>query len=196
LKLIKSIQFQLKKANYIVWVTDKSGIFHLENSIDYEQKAEAYWQNTGAYIELESDSLWIVFDKLFICWIVYVQKIIFEHGNSIKWCQKKDKVAWAYLYFISNPHKVNNVLRFISTVLIGRYTIRPIISSMNTSTTGISKFLDQIIRPLFDKHVCSTTIIDSIDLIRRLETYVENDYLKPTTQLCTFDITDLYTMLP
>ncbi len=67
---------------------------------------------------------------------------------------------------------------------------------MNTPTTGISKFLDQIIRPLFDKHVRSTTIIDGVDLIRRLETYVENDYLKPTTQLCTFDITDLYTMLP
>ncbi len=67
---------------------------------------------------------------------------------------------------------------------------------MNTPTTGISKFLDQIIRPLFDKHVRSTTIIDGIDLIRRLEAYVENGYLKPTTQLCTFDITDLYTMLP
>src|ERR1700723_2137139 len=67
---------------------------------------------------------------------------------------------------------------------------------MNTPTTGISKFLDQSLRPLFDKHVRSTTIIDGVDLIRRLETYIENDYLKPTTYLCTFDITDLYTMLP
>ena len=67
---------------------------------------------------------------------------------------------------------------------------------MNTPTTGISKFLDKLLRPLFDKHVRSTTIIDGIDLIRHLETYVVNDYLKPTTQLCTFDITDLYTMLP
>ncbi len=67
---------------------------------------------------------------------------------------------------------------------------------MNTPTTGISKFLDQLLRPLFDKHVRSTIIIDGVDLIRRLETYVENNYLKPTTQLCTFDITDLYTMLP
>ncbi len=74
--------------------------------------------------------------------------------------------------------------------------LRPIVSSMNTSTTGISKFLDKLLRLLFDKHVRSTTIIDGVDLIRRLETYVENDYLKPTTQLCTFDITDLYTMLP
>jgi hypothetical protein len=67
---------------------------------------------------------------------------------------------------------------------------------MNTPTTGISKLLDEIIRPLFDKHVRSTTIIDGVDLIRRLDAYVANDHLKPTTQLCTFDITDLYTMLP
>jgi hypothetical protein len=66
---------------------------------------------------------------------------------------------------------------------------------MNIPTTGISKFLDQLIRPLFDKHACSTTIIDGVDLIRRLHTYLENDYLKPTTQLCTFDITNLYAML-
>lgn len=67
---------------------------------------------------------------------------------------------------------------------------------MYTPTTGISKFLDQLLRPLFDKHVRSTTIIDGVDLIRRLDIYVEDGCLKPTTQFCTFDITDLYTMLP
>jgi hypothetical protein len=66
---------------------------------------------------------------------------------------------------------------------------------MNKPTTGISKFLDQLIWPLFDKYVCSTTIIDGVDLIRRLETYVENDYFKPTAHLCTINITDLYTVL-
>jgi hypothetical protein len=70
------------------------------------------------------------------------------------------------------------------------------VSSLNTPTTGISKFLDQLTRPLFDKHVRSNTIIDGVDLIHRLDTYVENEYLKATTQFCTFDITDLYTMLP
>ena len=67
---------------------------------------------------------------------------------------------------------------------------------MNTPTTGISRFLDRLLRPLFDRHVRSTTIIDGVDLIRRLEDYVENDYLKAKTYFCTFDITDLYTMLP
>ncbi len=67
---------------------------------------------------------------------------------------------------------------------------------MNTPTTAISKFLDRLIRPIFDKHARSTTIIDGVDLIRRLEKYHGLGYLKPTTLLCTFDITDLYTMLP
>jgi hypothetical protein len=62
LKLIKSIQFRIKKEKYILRVTDKSGIFHLGHAKDYEQKAEAYRQKTGAYIELESDPLWTVFD--------------------------------------------------------------------------------------------------------------------------------------
>ncbi len=44
--------------------------------------------------------------------------------------------------------------------------------------------------------MCSTMIIDGADLIRGLETYIENNYLKSTAQLCTFDITDLYAMLP
>ncbi len=35
-----------------------------------------------------------------------------------------------------------------------------------------------------------------MDLIRRFDTYVENGYLKVTTQLCTLNITDLYNMIP
>src|ERR1700734_3375680 len=56
--------------------------------------------------------------------------------------------------------------------------------------------LDGLIRPLFDDYVQQTTIIDGVDLIRRLEKYVNLGLLKSTTHLCTFDITDLYTMLP
>ena len=53
-----------------------------------------------------------------------------------------------------------------------------------------------MIRPIFDKHAQSTTIVNGVDLVRRLEQYVADGHLKPTTLLCTFDITDLYTMLP
>ncbi|CAF4598640.1 unnamed protein product [Rotaria socialis] len=67
---------------------------------------------------------------------------------------------------------------------------------MNIPTTGISKFLDKLIRPIFDKHARSTTFIDGVDLIHRLEAYTTKGHLIPKTYLCMFDITDLYTMLP
>ena len=56
--------------------------------------------------------------------------------------------------------------------------------------------LDDFIRPIFDKHAQSTQILNGVDLVRRLEQYVQDGLLKPSTRLCTFDITDLYTMLP
>ena len=64
LKIMKSIQHSLKKGKYVLRVTDKSGIFHIGHATDYLQKAEAYRQKTGAYIELASDPLWIAFDKV------------------------------------------------------------------------------------------------------------------------------------
>ncbi|CAF4160468.1 unnamed protein product [Rotaria sordida] len=157
--------------------------FAYSHANDYEQKAEAYRQKTGANIELETDPLRTVFDKVVCLLNNRRSKEQIRAWQLDKMMPKRDKVALAYLYFIPKPH-------------IEGTPLRPIVSPMNIPTTGIAKFLDKIIRPLFDKHVRWTTIIDGVYLIRRLETYVENDYLKPTAQLCTFDITDLYTMLP
>jgi hypothetical protein len=116
LKLIKSIQFRLKKANYILRVTDKSGIFHLGNTTDYQKKAEAYRQKTGAYIELESNPLWIVFDK-----VVHLLNDLRSKDHIRVWQLKKmlpkrEKVDLAYLYFIPKPHKVNNALPLVSII--------------------------------------------------------------------------------
>ena len=67
---------------------------------------------------------------------------------------------------------------------------------MHAPTTGISKRLDRLMRPIFDEHVEQTTFIDGVQFIRRLELYVRLGLLKPSTHLCTCDITNLYTMLP
>ena len=56
--------------------------------------------------------------------------------------------------------------------------------------------MDQLLRPLFDLYVAQTRIINGLDLIRRVNKYTNDGYLHPTTLFCTFDITDLYTMLP
>ncbi|CAF4506826.1 unnamed protein product [Rotaria socialis] len=69
-------------------------------------------------------------------------------------------------------------------------------NTIHAATTGISRFLDQSIRPLFDMHAQPRPIIDGGHLLRQLEQYVRNGHLKPTTLFCTADITNLYTMLP
>jgi hypothetical protein len=61
----------------------------------------------------------------------------------------------------------------------------------------VSHFLNDLIRPLFNKYAePKPTIIDDSYLLRQVEQYVHNGYLQPTTLFCTCDITNLYTMLP
>ncbi len=108
LKLIKSIESKLRKGKYILRFTDKSGIFHLGHAKDYEQKAEAYRQKTNAYIELESNPLWPIFDK-----VVHLLNNLRSKDHIRAWqlnemMSKRNKVALAYLYFIPKPHKVPN----------------------------------------------------------------------------------------
>ena len=69
-------------------------------------------------------------------------------------------------------------------------------NTIHAATTGISRLLDQPIRPLFDMHARSRPIIAGDHLLRQLEQYARDGHLKPTTLLCTADITNLYTMLP
>lgn len=67
---------------------------------------------------------------------------------------------------------------------------------MRSATTKISQFLDSIIRPIFDDKCRQTTIIDGVSLIQDLQRYQQLHRLKLATLFCTFDIHNLYTMLP
>ena len=84
---------------------------------------------------------------------------------------------------------------FLSAAQVGT-PICPIIASIHAPTTLLSKFLNNLLAPIYLKVARRTTFINSIDVIRQLETYVTNRYLKPTTKLMTADVTDLYTMMP
>jgi hypothetical protein len=69
-------------------------------------------------------------------------------------------------------------------------------NTIRASTTNISKFLDKIIRPIFDRQCYTTTIIDGAHLIKRINRHIRKGLLKPSTLFCIFDIHNLYTMLP
>ncbi|CAM4916398.1 unnamed protein product [Rotaria socialis] len=95
----------------------------------------------------------------------------------------KNKIELAYMYFLPKPHKKGTPLR-------------PIINTIHAVTARISKFLDQKLRPLFDRYVRSTTIVDGVDLLHQIDQYIQKGYFNSSTLFITFDITNLYTMLP
>ena len=67
---------------------------------------------------------------------------------------------------------------------------------IHAATTNISKYLDKLLRPLFDRNVRHTTIVDGDDLLRTLHKYIQQGHFNSSTLFITFDITNLYTMLP
>ncbi|CAF3367311.1 unnamed protein product [Rotaria socialis] len=74
--------------------------------------------------------------------------------------------------------------------------VRPIENTIGAPTTNISDFLDEIIRLIFDSKCGSTSIIDGASLLKELYKYTKKGLFKVSTLFCTFDIRNLYTMLP
>ncbi|CAF1434058.1 unnamed protein product [Rotaria sordida] len=87
------------------------------------------------------------------------------------------------MYFIPKPHKKGTPLR-------------PILNTIHAATKQISQFLDKSIRPLFDQFVRQTTFVDGADLLDRLQKHIQKGYFNASTLFITFDITNVYTMLP
>ena len=74
--------------------------------------------------------------------------------------------------------------------------MRPIIASMYGPTTLVSKFLNDLVAPIFLKVARQTTFIKVIAVVRKLEMYVAEGHLTATTQFISADVSDLYTMIP
>lgn len=67
---------------------------------------------------------------------------------------------------------------------------------MRAAATGISHFLDQVLRPIFDRVARQTTFINGIHFVRRIELYRDMGRLSSSTTFITFDVADLYTRIP
>ncbi|CAF4999203.1 unnamed protein product, partial [Rotaria sp. Silwood1] len=73
--------------------------------------------------------------------------------------------------------------------------LRPIMSSLKSPTIAISKWLDGLLRPLFNRLGSDITIANGAQLIKQVEKWSAK-YLTPATSFITMDVTDLYTMIP
>ncbi|CAF2168445.1 unnamed protein product, partial [Rotaria magnacalcarata] len=185
-RLIRSTRHHIKKSNIIIRPTDKSKVLHLGSVHDYHRKALQYMSETNAYNEI-TGGINPCQNHLQIVLTLIDPMLKNKDINLQLWKQymrpNAATIELAHLYFIPKPHKIGTPLR-------------PIVSSIKAAATGVSHFLDILLRPMFNQVTKATTFINGIDFVRQIENYRNSGRLLPTTLFVTFDITNLYTMIP
>ncbi|CAF1088999.1 unnamed protein product [Rotaria sordida] len=182
-KLVKSIRHKAQHAKLIIRICDKGGGFHIGSKSDYERKAAKYREDTKAYQELSYNPLKEIFTNVKNALDVLKNNKQLTLKDYNRLMPKGDQVKLSYMYFNPKPHKEGTPLR-------------PILNTIKSVTRSISDFLNELIQPIYDQYNKENTITDGVNLIKRVEKYAADGYLKPSTLFCTFDINNLYTMLP
>lgn len=182
-RIVKRLKYKLRSHNVILQKTDKSKVFHLGKLEDYQKKSQEYMEKTQAYQCLDNvnplpDLIQrtnkYLLDLRLAKWITQKQYELL----SIK----PTEVELAHLYYLPKAHKIGTPLR-------------PIISSLKHPTTKISKYLDDLLRPLFNRMAQQTSVESGFELLKQLHFWSEKN-LNKETLFCTIDVTDLYTMIP
>ncbi|CAF3035017.1 unnamed protein product, partial [Rotaria sp. Silwood2] len=149
----------------------------------HEKKSNEYMEKTKAYQCLgENDPLPNLIERT----NKYLLDLRLAHWITQKQyeilCVKPTEAKLAHLYYLPKTHKPGTPLR-------------PIVSGLKHPTIKISKYLDELLRPLFDKIALKTTVTSGFDAMKQL--YEWSTYnLREETLLCTIDVVDLYTMIP
>jgi hypothetical protein len=182
-RLVKRLKHKLRSANVVIQKTDKSKVFHLGKVQDYQKKSKDYMIKTAAYECLgENNPLQDLIERT----NKYLLNLRLAHWITQKQYEKLsinlNEVQLAHLYYLPKAHKPDTPLR-------------PIISGLKHPTIKISKFLDQLLRPLFNKMAVDTTVTSGSEALKRLYIWSKKN-LCSTTILCTIDVVDLYTMIP
>ena len=121
LDLVKCIRRKLVKSKLVLRQTDKSLVFHIGLSSDYERKAAEYRAKTGAYMELCSNPLKEVLDK-----VTHLLNDLRSKKQILAWQYKKmmpdrRKVKLCQMYFLPKSHKV--IFRCITAVVEHLYIL-------------------------------------------------------------------------
>ncbi|CAF1369208.1 unnamed protein product [Adineta steineri] len=182
-QILGSIRKIIKNMGLIIRVTDKGHNFYIGSSIEFEKKAQIFFSDTNALEVLSNNPFNEIFDKVKQLLDKLCSKKLIMKWQYEEMMPDRTKCELAHLYFNPKTHKDG-------------IPVRPIENTIPASTTKISKFLDKILRPLFQDKCKDTTIIDGAHLITELNKYSNQGLLKSTTLFCTFDIHNLYTMLP
>jgi len=181
--LIKRLKFKFKLTNTILRKTDKSKVFHLGRYEDYQKRSDEYMDKTKAYNCLgKHDPLPDLIQRTnqYLLQLRLAKWITQKQYEQL--CVRPNEVELAHLYYLPKTHKPG-------------IPLRPIISGIKYPTKKISKFLDDLLRPLFNQMAIQTTVSSGVELIKLLDKWSQIQ-LKEETLLGTIDVVDLYTMIP
>lgn len=170
-------------ANIVLRKTDKSKVFHLGRSEHYQQRSDEYMTRTQAYQCIgTNDPLpdLIIRTNKYLLELRLAKWITQKQYEQL--CIQANQAELAHLYYLPKAHKPGTPLR-------------PIISGLKHPTIKISKFLDKLLRPLFDQMAKKTTVMSGFELYQKLQQWSLNN-MKQETILGTIDVVDLYTMIP
>ncbi|CAF1440615.1 unnamed protein product [Rotaria sordida] len=185
-KVIRSIRKILRhRPDITVRRTDKSKVFYAGNVTIFGDKASKYMIETEAYQEISNERC-ILSENLRLVTMLLASLLknrAINYKQHKKMSPKIDSLELAHHHFIPKPHKPDTPLR-------------PIVAAIHAPATEISKFLNDLLAPIFLRVARQTTSINAIDLVRALEKYAANGHLKSTTLFITFDVENLYTMIP
>ncbi|CAF4567441.1 unnamed protein product [Rotaria sp. Silwood2] len=194
-KLIQSVRYSLNKNNLILRRTaDNMNTFYVGNIQDFEAKADKYLTRSDEYkvlINMDEESNEQPLHTALKNMIESMNSLL-EQSKTHK-AIKEDlynrlvvdptKVKLPNLYFLPNVSKENDI------------TLVPIITSKQSATWKIGKYLNQLLRPFADEKLHSTTFYNDADFIRKFNHYANTEHrLRPTTLFCTIKISNFYTM--
>jgi hypothetical protein len=115
--LTKQIQQQLYSTHnrIILRQTDKSKVFHVGSSDDYEKKAIIYMNKTCADEQVKNGNCLLADNLSFVTQLL--DKLLENKAINYKqWSvmmPNKEKVELGHLYFLPKPHKVSSYLLVI-----------------------------------------------------------------------------------
>ncbi|CAF2954629.1 unnamed protein product [Rotaria sp. Silwood2] len=186
-KQVKRLQklLQHRRSNMMICRVDKSEGFYIGDKTIMEHKTLEYMNTTEAYQELTSDycPLADILQATTSVLDYFVKKNIITSAKRDKLLPNLDKLELPYLYPLPKIHKLG-------------IPIRPIVSALHAPVNLTSKFLYKLLSPIYLQVAYETTVINNIDLIRKLENYTADGHLTSTTKFITADVENLYTMIP
>ncbi|CAF1347934.1 unnamed protein product, partial [Didymodactylos carnosus] len=175
---LKHLLDKQKNKEVVFRQTDKSKVFHLDTPSNYARKSDDYMAKTDAYTEISEHPLKQMIDstnKLLrdLLGQKRIPASVFEKLKPPQDCELP------HLYYNPKDHKPG-------------VPLRPIVAGIKSPITPISKYLDKTLRPIFEKYTQHYTLQNTYVFLNHLDRHPMTD----DTILATFDITDLYTMIP